>query len=616
MSDAILDLPTLRQTALKFILGAIWLQPVFVLAASWVNDAPVLYPTAAALLIAGLAQGVAYWDRDGGQARIAAGVALMAQISVLVGVFSGQKMQVDLHMYYFAALALLVAFCDWKVIAAATVTVAVHHTVLNFVLPSLIYPDGSDFLRLALHAVILVIEAAVLMWMVFALEKMFAAIDAEAARAEENRLAAEKSHAEALAAAEQAQAAHRLHEQDQTSIMAEREKAAAEQARVLGSIGEGLRNLAQGNLSFRLDQTFDAEYQQLKDDFNAAMERLHDTVQAIASSANDVTNAVREIATGTSDLAERTEQQAGNLVKTSASMEEIAATVKHNAENAVQADQLAGATSAVAERGSHVVEQAVEAMSRIEASSRKIADIIAVIDEIARQTNLLALNAAVEAARAGEAGRGFAVVAVEVRSLAQRSAQAAKDIKDIITSSSSQVQDGVTLVNSAGNSLVEIVDSIKKVTAIVSEIAAASGEQATGLDHVNKSLAQLEEVTQQNSALVEENAAAAQSLEMQAAAMAERVRFFQTRGMAAAGGAARPAASAARLAGAAPKRAAAVAVADRGVKRPAPAPVKAPAARTPTSEPAAVAARRGGPVGKMQAALASAIQDDQSWEEF
>ena len=197
-------------------------------------------------------------------------------------------------------------------------------------------------------------------------------------------------------------------------------------------------------------------------------------------------------------------------------MEEISATVKQNAENAQQANQFAVGTREVCDRGGEVVAEAVKAMSRIEDSSRKISDIIGVIDEIARQTNLLALNAAVEAARAGEAGRGFAVVASEVRSLAQRSSQAAKDIKDLIINSSGQVQEGVELVNRAGTSLNEILASIKKVADIVSDIAAASAEQATGLEQVNKALTQMDEVTQQNSALVEENAATAKTLEQQA----------------------------------------------------------------------------------------------------
>ncbi|MBI1204437.1 MAG: chemotaxis protein, partial [Rhodopseudomonas sp.] len=183
-------------------------------------------------------------------------------------------------------------------------------------------------------------------------------------------------------------------------------------------------------------------------------------------------------------------------------------------------------TRDVADRGGKVVAQAVQAMAKIEDSSRKISDIIGVIDEIARQTNLLALNAAVEAARAGEAGRGFAVVASEVRSLAQRSSQAAKDIKDLITNSNSQVKDGVDLVSRAGESLTEIVESIKTVAEIVADIANASTEQATGIEQINKALNQMDEATQQNSALVEENAATAKTLEFQAKAMDEQVAFF------------------------------------------------------------------------------------------
>jgi methyl-accepting chemotaxis protein len=184
-------------------------------------------------------------------------------------------------------------------------------------------------------------------------------------------------------------------------------------------------------------------------------------------------------------------------------------------------------TSEVAGRGGQVVAQAVDAMARIEESSRKISDIIVVIDEIARQTNLLALNAAVEAARAGEAGRGFAVVASEVRSLAQRSSQAAKDIKDLIVNSSGQVQEGVALVNRAGTSLKEIVEAIKSVADMVSDIANASAEQSTGLEQINKALNQMDEVTQQNSAMVEENAASARTLEQQAEAMTERLAAFR-----------------------------------------------------------------------------------------
>ena len=285
--------------------------------------------------------------------------------------------------------------------------------------------------------------------------------------------------------------------------------------------------LAGGDLTQRITADYQGKFAILKDNANTMAERIGATIAEIKASAEEVTNASAEISTSTTDLSQRTEEQAASLEQTSASMEEIPATVKKNAENAQLANASASATRDVADRGGQVVAQAVEAMAKIEDSSRKISDIIGVIDEIARQTNLLALNAAVEAARAGEAGRGFAVVASEVRSLAQRSSQAAKDIKDLITNSNGQVKDGVELVNRAGLGLTEIVDSIKKVAEIVADIANASNEQATGIEQVNKALTQMDEVTQQNSALVEENAATAKTLEHQAKAMDERVAFFK-----------------------------------------------------------------------------------------
>jgi methyl-accepting chemotaxis protein len=285
--------------------------------------------------------------------------------------------------------------------------------------------------------------------------------------------------------------------------------------------------LADGDLTRRIDAEYQGTFGTLKDSANATAVKLSETVSEITASAKEVANAAAEISTSTTDLSQRTEEQAAGLEETSASMEEISATVKKNAENAGQANALTAGAAEVADKGGAVVAQAVEAMSRIEGSSSKIADIIGVIDEIARQTNLLALNAAVEAARAGDAGRGFAVVASEVRSLAQRSSQAAKDIKDLITNSSTQVKEGVDLVNRAGQSLNEIVQSIKNVANIVADIANASNEQATGIDQVNKALTQMDEVTQQNSALVEENAATAKTLESQAASMAEQVAFFR-----------------------------------------------------------------------------------------
>jgi methyl-accepting chemotaxis protein len=310
-------------------------------------------------------------------------------------------------------------------------------------------------------------------------------------------------------------------------------------AKALGDLIEMLSALAEGNLSQRITTDYQGDFAELKNNANTAAERIGQIVAQIKESAREVSDASAEISSSTTDLSQRTEEQAASLEETSASMEEIAATVKKNAENAQAANQSTAKARQVANHGGDVVAKAVAAMAQIETSSGKISDIIGVIDEIARQTNLLALNAAVEAARAGDAGRGFAVVAAEVRTLAQRSSQAAKDIKDLITNSNGQVQAGVDLVNKAGEALGEIVESIKEVADLVSDIAGASLEQSSGVDEVNRALTQMDEVTQQNSALVEENAATAKTLEHQAKNMDERVSFFRidSAGMAASGAA-------------------------------------------------------------------------------
>src|SRR5581483_763526 len=287
----------------------------------------------------------------------------------------------------------------------------------------------------------------------------------------------------------------RAAEEERSRNEAARATAAAEVQKVADALGAALESLARGDLSYRVTAEFAAEYRKIQDDFNAAVVNLQDTISAIAASAKEVSSAASEISESTTDLSQRTEEQAASLEETSASMEEIANTVRKNAENAQAASELATGTQQIADRGGAVVAEAVGAMSRIEDSSRKVGDIIGVIDEIARQTNLLALNAAVEAARAGEAGRGFAVVASEVRSLAQRFSQAAKDIKELINNSTKHVTEGVELVNRAGSSLGEIVGSIKRVASIISEIATASAEQTLGLEQITTALTQMDEMT-------------------------------------------------------------------------------------------------------------------------
>ncbi len=380
-------------------------------------------------------------------------------------------------------------------------------------------------------------------------------------------------------------------------------------AAVMQDLAQMFSALAEGDFSRRITADYHGVFGVLKGDANAMADRIASTILEIKAVGREVSNAAAEISTSTTDLSQRTEEQAASLEETSASMEEMAATVKKNAENALQANQLTSGSREVADRGGQVVAKAVNAMARIEESSRKISDIIGVIDEIARQTNLLALNAAVEAARAGDAGRGFAVVASEVRSLAQRSSQAAKDIKDLITNSSSQVQEGVGLVNQAGTSLNEILASIKQVAEIVAQIASASQEQSTGIDQINKALTQMDEVTQQNSALVEENAASAKTLEHQSETMNQKVAFFQLEEEVASPAVRSPAAAApAAKKEPAPIRKPAHGGAHAGVN------AGANAGARPNGS--ASARRAGGPVGRMQAAVATAMAEDPDWKEF
>jgi methyl-accepting chemotaxis protein len=268
------------------------------------------------------------------------------------------------------------------------------------------------------------------------------------------------------------------------------------------------------------------EIAQLCGGVNGLLDTMSKIIGEVSETAQTLTTAAREIATGNTDLSQRTEEQAASLEETAASMEELTSTVRLNAENAQQANKLASSASDVAVKGGSVVAEVVQTMDGIAQASRKIADIIGVIDEIAFQTNILALNAAVEAARAGDQGRGFAVVAAEVRNLAQRSANAAKEIKGLISDSVSKVESGSRLVDTAGKTMEEIVQSVKRVTDIMAEISAASQEQSAGIEQVNNAVTQMDQVTQQNAALVEEAAAAAKSMEDQTGAMAEMVGQF------------------------------------------------------------------------------------------
>ncbi|AXQ28215.1 methyl-accepting chemotaxis protein [Solimonas sp. K1W22B-7] len=359
-----------------------------------------------------------------------------------------------------------------------------------------------------------------------------------------------------------------------------------EQKQAVNEVQRVLSALSRGDLTESMSGNYSGDFGRMKADANATVQQLTQIISQIKNATETINVASREITAGNTDLSARTEQQAASLEETASSMEELTSTVKQNAENAKQANQLAIGASDIAVKGGSVVSQVVTTMAAINESSKKIVDIISVIDGIAFQTNILALNAAVEAARAGEQGRGFAVVAAEVRSLAQRSAGAAKEIKTLIGDSVEKVGNGSKLVEQAGRTMDEIVTSVKRVTDIMSEITAASQEQSQGIEQVNQTITQMDEVTQQNAALVEEATAAARSLEEQAGGLQASVARFRL---------------------------------DEQDVAPAPAataPLRAP---VPKAAPARPAARPAAPAARRPAAAArngAGERHDEQWTEF
>jgi methyl-accepting chemotaxis protein len=434
--------------------------------------------------------------------RLVLGATLPLFCSVLLLQWAGQAWMIDLHMTFFVAIAALTALADWRPLVAAAVVTILHHWVLNFVAPVLVFGLPSEMGRVVLHAVVVFLEVGVLAHIALRLKALlFARAEAQAAAAE----------IEAAAALEQ-------------------DRRAAEQADVVAAIADGLRRLAAGDLGGRIAQAFPPAFEPLRVDFNQTLADLEVLVGHVARASGHIRAGTGEIRNASEELAQRTETQAGvveRALHTISQLVDIAGDTRERAESASSAIQR---SSERMRAGHGVVASATATMEKIQQSSGEIGQIVSLIDGIAFQTNLLALNAGVEAARAGESGKGFAVVANEVRALAQRSADAARDIKTLISASTALVGEGVELVGQTGVVLREVVDDVAAFTGTVDEITQGAGDTARKLADLRDTFGSLDSATQMNATMVEESHAALRTLAEETGVLVEAVRRFASGG--------------------------------------------------------------------------------------
>jgi methyl-accepting chemotaxis protein len=517
------DMDKHRARAHLIFIALLWLHVPLNAAVGLLIEGPWIVIGAASLATATIATATWLYSPNQQAVRITNSVALVVTVSILLAAMSGSAWQVDMHMYYFAALALVAVYCDSHAIVAGAVVVAVHHLLLNSVLPSLIYPGGDDFRRVVLHAVILIVEAAGLIWMSEMLQAAFRRAGRALQDAKEAQAAAESTNLELQAT----QAAERDSVVRQEKY---RETVATQQSAMVAVLADKLAKIANGDLTARIVEDFGGEFEQIKKDFNAAVSKLTLAMRSILDGVRTVRSGTDQMTAASDDLSRRNEQQAANLEQTASALDEVTATVKRSADGAKHARDIVVAADEDAKKSARVVDEAVSAMNGISRSSVQIVQIIGVIDEIAFQTNLLALNAGVEAARAGEAGRGFAVVASEVRALALRSAEAAKEIKALISTSTNQVDQGSKLVSTTGQALKRIAEQVADLNAVVSNIAGGAKEQASGLSEINTAINQMDQMTQQNAEMAAEATAACRSLSNEGERLSELVAQFELGG--------------------------------------------------------------------------------------
>jgi methyl-accepting chemotaxis protein len=554
-----MTLSHIRALATNVVFALAVLAGLAAVSVDWVVQGMIDTPAMIALAgIAALAAGY-FTMRQAPAFRYLAITVLMCQIAAVIAAAAGTPWQTDLHMAFFAALALSALLYDVRVIVLGTVVVAVHHLGVGMALPDLVFYGGGSFLRIGLHAVILLLEAAGLIWMMHNTFRLLTLARENAAEAEANAeqargLAREVEEGEVLRVEERHRTLSELREQFGTVVtsaldgdfsrrvpMDFAEDDLNELARSINTLVEtidaGLREtssvmaaLSAQDLTQRMHGIYRGAFACLKHDTNAVADRLAEVVATIRTASGTLSHATAELLTGAEDLSQRTARQSSTVRQTTDSIEVLAGTVRTNAERAGKASTATANVVATAEAGSVVMGEATGAMDRIGRSSQQIAGIITLIDDIAFQTNLLALNASVEAARAGEAGKGFAVVAVEVRRLAQSAAEASAQIKGLIEQATGQVSEGNQLVGRAAATLTQIAEAARASNALMQGIAEAVADQNMAIAEVEGAVRRIDEITQHNAALVEETNAAVAQAQEQASTLDDAVRVFRLEG--------------------------------------------------------------------------------------
>lgn len=445
------------------------------------------------------------------------------QAATFVFLLSGHPWQIDMHMYFFAVLAITVALMDSRAILTAAGAIALHHLVLNVIAPAWVFPGGTDFVRVVVHAVVVVLQTTALLWLTVKLQEM-------SDIAETKRAEAHSANKEQEALIIELNTALAVADEQSKEVEVARQKLQDENTQreeVFARLEKAFSRVAKGDLTTRLDEPFLGGYEVLRQDFNASLQALELMLSDVIDQVSGIQFAIKDINKTADAFSSRTEYQATSLEQTASSLDAVTTTVESTAEGTRSADDLIHDTKSSIEKSGEVVSRAVEAMGEIERSSEKIAAIVAVIDEIAAQTNLLALNAGVEAARAGDAGQGFSVVAVEVRRLSQRSSEAAKEISEIISVSQNHVGKGVALVDEAGGALETIVEKVVSFSKLMSDISQSTNDQAMSLSDVNNEVNRLSTLTQENAAMVEQSASASQKLSSAATELSTIVQRFK-----------------------------------------------------------------------------------------